>query len=112
MANALLLHDKISNNGSLCEAIEKLGHKVAEVYSLTDAVECLRQSSIQVVFIEQIEEAAIASLAKLKNESDLAPVPVVVISSSESDNVIESMRLGALILISKAQPQSTQVNYR
>lgn len=96
MANALLLHDKISNNGSLCEAIEKLGHKVAEVYSLTDAVECLRQSPIEIVFIEQIEEAAIASLAKLKNEADLAPVPVVVISSSESDNVIEVMRLGAL----------------
>lgn len=96
MANALVLHDKDSKTGSLCEAMEKLGHNVEEFYSLGEAIAYLRKNTIEIVLINQIAELAITSLAELKAESDLAVIPVVVISNREDDNVIEVMRLGAL----------------
>lgn len=96
MANALILQDQTSRTGSLCEVMEKLGHHVEEVYSLTEAIAYLRENTIEIVLIDQIDELAVASLAKLKNEPDLALIPVVVISRGKDDNVIEVMRLGAI----------------
>ncbi|MFA6210492.1 MAG: sigma 54-interacting transcriptional regulator [Candidatus Obscuribacterales bacterium] len=103
----LLLQEKNSKSGALCELFEKLEHKVEVINSLNQAISTLKNGAFEIVFIAQEGKSAIQSLTAIKQDSDIATVPVVMLCSIDDDNVIEAMRLGAIDHLVK--PSMTQL---
>lgn len=98
MARILVLRDQRSTSGILTEMLESLKHRLVEADALSSGLGFVSQEPVEMVFIDQqIEPHSAADLLQaIKQESSLASLPVIVVTSeANSDLVIEVMRLGA-----------------
>lgn len=98
MARILVLRDQRSTSGILTEMLESLKHRLVEADALSSGLSLVSQEPVEMVFIDQqIESHSAADLLQaIKQESSLASLPVIVVTSeANSDLVIEVMRLGA-----------------
>lgn len=98
MATILVLHDQYAKGGVLTEMLEMLGHRIIETSNLADLPSYSDYEGIKVVVINQQGDShlSVEALHAFKNVDWLSATPVVAVTASaRSDEVIETMRLGA-----------------
>ncbi len=104
MAKILILGDQSGSSAILTEMLEKLQHQTIELESVSAALGDFANEHVDVVFIDQKRDShsAIKSLASLRNDKRFAATPIIVATAAaKSDEVIETMRLGAFDHLSK-----------
>jgi len=104
MSTILIINDKLSASGVLSEMLEKLHHKTVEFDSVAAAIGHFPAGDAGIVFIDQQHDShsAVETLTALKSQRGLAMTPVIIVTAAaRSDEVIETMRLGAFDHLSK-----------
>lgn len=103
MAQVLVIQgESAGTSGVLSELLVKLGQKVLEVQTVTEAVAQTSCHEVEIIFVEAEAEAAVKSLSAIKAEAKIAYIPVVILASfARSSDVIEAMKLGAFEHLSK-----------
>ena len=107
---SLLLKDYMGNGESILviddveeqrevasEMLEKLGYSVATVSSGEEAVDYMKDNSVDLLVLDMIMDPGINGLETYKRILDLHPGQKAIIASgfSETENVKEAQRLGA-----------------
>jgi len=103
MARVLLVQSPSATSGVLNEMLEKLQHKVVAVQSLTQALRALAVGGIDTALIDVNDcSSAVTCLEGLSKSTHAAATPVIVATTrATADEVIETMRLGAVDHLSK-----------
>jgi two-component system, NtrC family, response regulator len=103
VARVVVLQVQSSSSSILTEMLEKLRHKILEVQTAERAITKVSAGDIDIIFIDQqVSDSAVSTLSLLKNEKCIGGTPVIVVTSSAKTNdIIETMRLGAFDHLSK-----------
>jgi DNA-binding NtrC family response regulator len=103
MATILVLRNQLAGD-VLTEMLEELRHKVIETDAVADALRHFADGNVDIVFINQQSSTHVPteSLNAFKSADRMLQTPVIVVTTAaKSDDVIETMRLGAFDHLSK-----------
>jgi two-component system NtrC family response regulator len=103
MATILVIHNQLTGD-VLTEMLEELRHKVIETDAVADALHHFADGNVDIVFINQQNSTHLPteSLNAFKSTDRVFQTPVIVVTTAaKSDDVIETMRLGAFDHLSK-----------
>lgn len=101
MTNITILTDETAANPLLVEMLERLGHRAIELSAVEELIENVSRNQTEIVLIDKKNDSpsAVAALSAIIDSGLSLPI-IIVARTARSEDVIESMKLGAFDFLS------------
>ena len=104
MSRVLIIDDEPALREILREYVEREGHEVIEAGTIHDARLCLKQSRVDLIFLDLVlpDESGLPFCQELKIEPMTSAIPVIILTSLDtSDDLRHALGSGAELFAAK-----------